>query len=105
MLLSESATSSKPPDSAFPVARGVETGKRLWLVLFILLSLEIGAFLVVAPWSSAWDRNLVVGYLSWLRPLLLSPYVRGAVSGLGVINLWVGISQARDFRRRKAPPS
>jgi len=83
----------------------VEAGNRFWLVLLILLSLEIGVFLVAVPWSSIWDRNLVVGYSSLLRPVLLSYYARGAVSGLGIINLWVGVSLARDFWRFKTPSS
>jgi hypothetical protein len=67
--------------------------------LLILLFLEIGLFLVALPWSSAWDQNLVAGYFSWLRPVFLSYYLRGAVSGLGLINLWMGILQARQLAR------
>ena len=100
MSPSESAASSKaPPDSALPVARGVALRQRLLQGLVILLFLEIGLFLVALPWSSAWGQNLVVGYFAGLRPVFLSYYLRGAVSGLGLINLWMGISQARRLAR------
>lgn len=105
MLLSESATSSKTPESALPVTRSGESGKRFWQVLFVLLSLEIGVFLVAAPWSSSWERSLMVGYLSPWRPILLNHYVRGALSGLGLVNLWVGLSQVRSFLRVPAQRS
>jgi hypothetical protein len=98
MSLSESATSSKaPPDSALPVATGAVFRQRLWQGLGILLFLEIGLFLAAFPWSPAWKENLLVGYFPWLRPVFLSYYLRGAVSGLGLVNLWMGIAQARRF--------
>ena len=100
MSPSESATSSKAlPESALPVAKGVVLRQRLWQGLVLLLFLEIGLFLVALPWSSAWDQNLVASYFPWLRPVFLSYYLRGAVSGLGLINLWMGISQARRLAR------
>jgi hypothetical protein len=55
------------------------------------LFLEIGGVLLIAPWSRFWERNYFLELLPQLEPLLTSPYVRGAVSGLGVVNLAAGI--------------
>ncbi len=55
----------------------------LWVVLF----LEVGILLLAVPWSSYWDRNFFVQQVPALRAPLANPYVRGAVSGLGVVNL------------------
>ena len=43
--------------------------------------------LIVLPWSAFWERNYF-GY-EWptVRSLLTNNFVRGAVSGLGVVNL------------------
>ena len=89
---------------ASSVARGAGIGKRLWQALLIALALEIGLFLVLFPWSEAWDRNRAVVSFGFLRPLLLSYYLRGAVSGLGMINLWVAISQARELSKLRRQP-
>ena len=105
MSRSESATSSKTPEPVLPTDRGMETGTSFWLVVLILLAIETGVFLVLVPWSSAWDENLAVNHYSSLRPILHSHYVRGALSGLGLVNLWVGAAELLEWfglRRRSA---
>lgn len=61
--------------------------RRLLLVAFFF---EAGLLLIVLPWSGFWDRNYF-GY-AWpvLRPVLTNNFVRGAVSGLGLVNLVAG---------------
>jgi hypothetical protein len=61
---------------------------RLLLVAFFL---EVGFVLIVAPWSSFWDRNYFAESLPLLDAIVSNNYVRGAVSGLGVINIAAGI--------------
>ncbi len=74
--------------------------KRLFLVVFILLSFEIGLFLVLFPWSPAWERNLILDFIPLLRGVLQSPFLRGAVSGLGLVNILLGLGEAWHFRDR-----
>ena len=52
---------------------------------------EAGLVLLILPWSSFWDRNLLLEWSHTLFELTRSAYVRGAVSGLGFLNLWIGI--------------
>ena len=59
-----------------------------------MLALETGFFLILVPWSSVWNLNFLLGPLSSLQPALRSHYVRGAVSALGVVNLWMGFAEA-----------
>ena len=61
---------------------------RLLLVTFFL---EVGFVLIVAPWSSFWDRNYFAESLPLVDAIITNNYVRGAVSGLGVINVAAGI--------------
>jgi hypothetical protein len=61
---------------------------RLLLVAFFL---EVGFVLIVAPWSSFWDRNYFAESLPVVDAIISNNYVRGAVSGLGVINVAAGI--------------
>ena len=61
---------------------------RLLLVAFFL---EVGFVLIVAPWSSFLDRNYFAESMPLVDAIISNNYVRGAVSGLGVINVAAGI--------------
>ncbi|MSO21412.1 MAG: hypothetical protein EXQ56_13340 [Acidobacteria bacterium] len=73
----------------------------LWLqqIIAVLLCLESGVVLLVLPWSVLWDRNLWVFGSELLRPFLMNHYLRGAVSGVGLLTLWVGVTVAADLLR------
>ena len=98
MLPTESAISSKASEPPSPFAQQSWGGSRFGIVFYVLLCVEIGAFLLVVPWSPAWERTLWLRYLPAGRFFYLSPYLRGAISGLGLINLWLGVSLAWNFR-------
>ena len=66
--------------------------RRLLLVAFFI---EIGLLLIVVPWSTFWDRNYFVYAWPTLRPVLTNDFVRGAVSGLGLVNLFAGLLELR----------
>ena len=70
---------------------------RLLAVAFILFCFEIGLFLVFVPWSQLWEHNVLLGYSFHLRGLLLNNFLRGAVSGLGVVDLVLGCSELGRF--------
>jgi hypothetical protein len=71
---------------------------RLRRALGILVCLEVGIFLFVAPWSPLWTGYLQLGYdPAWL-PIVESPFVRGAISGVGLLNLWFAFRGVWDFR-------
>ncbi len=72
-------------------------------VLFIVFCLELGLFLVIYPWTSEWEQNLfstlltlqVPGWNDWWQ----SPYLRGALSGLGFLDLYISIGEIFRLRR------
>lgn len=99
MSLPESALSSNPHEAAPQADVWGRARRRIGAVLYVLLCVEIGTFLVVLPWSGIWEGNVLLRYYPSLRPLYMSSYLRGAVSGLGLINIWLGIAQAWRFRR------
>ena len=74
--------------------------RRLFLVAF---SLEVGFVLLVIPWSAFWDHNYFAEALPPLRVLLTNNFVRGAVSGLGVINVLAGLSELVSMLVARAP--
>ena len=70
---------------------------RIVAVAFILFCFEIGLFLMFVPWSALWEHNVLLTYSFRLRGVLLNNFVRGGVSGLGVIDILLGLSELRHF--------
>lgn len=62
-------------------------------LVFIVFFLEAGFVLVVVPWLAFWDRNYFAQIVPALHPLMTNNFVRGAISGLGVINIVVGLGE------------
>jgi len=75
---------------------------RLGIIVFGLFCIELGVFLLLYPWSQAWNRNRFFYLNPEFRPFLLSEQFRGAVSGLGILNLVIGILEF--FRLRHVKP-
>jgi hypothetical protein len=98
-----------PPESrSEPTAAPVETPyrvswqNRLLGISFAIFAFEIGLFLVIFPWmGDAWDLNYFQSGLL-LRNLWDEPYFRGAVSGVGFLNIYIGLLQVGRLLRRSA---
>jgi hypothetical protein len=67
---------------------------RLLLTAFFL---ETGAVLVLAPWSQFWDRNYFAQGLPFIHTLMINNFVRGAVSGLGIVNMLAAVAEMHSF--------
>ena len=67
-------------------------------ILLIIFCLEIGTFLLVFPWyGSTWENNF---FSSLLRQgYWQNSYFRGAVSGLGIVNLYICFVEILRLRR------
>jgi hypothetical protein len=65
--------------------------QRLGRVLLIVYLLETGLVLLVAPWSTFWERNWLVETSPLLDGVMRRAAVRGAVSGVGVVSLCAGL--------------
>lgn len=64
--------------------------------------LEAGLLLVLIPWSPFWDRNYLAQLVPGLTGLITSNYVRGAVTGLGLVNLWAALGELTDLFSARA---
>jgi len=62
-------------------------------VLLAACFFEIGTVLIVVPWSAFWDRNYFAQVTPFLGALITNNFVRGAVTGLGVINVSAGLAE------------
>lgn len=70
---------------------------RTFLAIIVLFWLEIGIILIVAPWTPFWENNsLLLGFPS-LREFFMDSFVRGLVSGLGLVDIWMAIAEAVQY--------
>ncbi len=67
--------------------------KRVLGLCFALFAIEVGIVLVVFPWLRSWDLNWVPLQSPEMRAIWMSPYFRGALTGLGLVNLYVGFEE------------
>lgn len=72
---------------------------KLASIVFIFFCFEVGAFLLLFPWLELWDHNFFASLTPGWEHFWASPYVRGAVSGLGLINIWISFSELFRLRR------
>jgi hypothetical protein len=69
---------------------------RLLRVPLLLLWIAFGLALILVPWSNFWDANYFLYQYPALGLVLKNAYLRGAVSGLGFMNVLLSLE---GFRR------
>ncbi len=60
---------------------------------------------MLIPWSTFWERNYFVDWSPVLERVLTSNYVRGAISGLGIVNVGAALVELADLFTPRAPGS
>ena len=85
---------------------------RLSVIFYIVLCFEIGLVLTVVPWwpqglwgFSDWGNNYFLLYaaqktgIQGLQSMVASGWVRGAVSGIGLLNLGIAVWEIFHFKQ------
>ena len=80
---------------------------KLTIVFFILICFEIGILLVILPWvpSPSWNENYLLVLAAdkmqwpWLALAMKSGYARGAVTGIGLLNILLGVWEIINFKK------
>jgi len=82
-----------PPNVRPPV-----WAQRLLLVAEVAIALWAGILVMVLPWTRLWAENpLLAGWPS-LKFILTQSFVRGMISGIGLVDVWIGVWDAMHFR-------
>ena len=115
-LISPSMSSDPTPvpggmvNSAPPEKHGPEAVEQLpqriprWLVrtelyLRVLLRMYIGLAVCYVPWSHLfWDQNPIFVQFPTLSIYAANGAVRGIISGLGLLNIWIAVQDAIRHR-------
>jgi hypothetical protein len=87
---------SAPPD--VPPARPHVWRARVLLVIKVLFLTWMGVLLAVLPWTTIWTDNPLLLRSHALRVIAEAGFVRGLVSGLGLLDLWIAVADAVEYR-------
>jgi hypothetical protein len=74
---------------------------RLLNIVYIIYCFEVGIFLVLLPWFHVWENNALIHRYPLLKAITMSGYIRGAVTGLGLANILLGIKELLSIRQRR----
>jgi hypothetical protein len=66
-------------------------------LLYIAYFLEVGLILLFIPWSVFWERNFFAESLPLVHAVVKNNFMRGAISGIGVLNLLAGLADLRTL--------
>jgi hypothetical protein len=76
--------------------------QRLSLVILVIFCVYLGVMVAILPWwTRVWETNTIVLNHPQLGDLLRNGAVRGVLTGIGLLDIWIGISEAihyRDYR-------
>jgi hypothetical protein len=85
-----------------PVAIAPIWLQRLSLFILVLFCIQLGAIVAILPWySSVWDHNLFLTSHPALWAVLRTPAARGVISGCGLLDIWIGISEAIHYQDQR----
>ncbi len=89
----------KPVSAAPPqVSRATVWLHRTSLIIFVIFCIELGLLLTVLPWTRIWTSNsLLAAHPAW-RSLVQDNFVRGVITGIGLVDVWLGIWEAVHYR-------
>ncbi len=94
------SSESEPLPGPIPVPRPLYRWyHKVSAVLYVMFCLELGVFLVIFPWTEYWDYNFFSSFVPEWHQYWENLYVRGAVSGLGVLDLYIFFVEIVGLRR------
>jgi hypothetical protein len=101
---SPESSSPAPPDSIPAVPPPPAPARAgLWLyrtdlLLSIVLHLYLGLILFFLPWMRLWIFNPILLHYAAVAHFTQNGAVRGVISGLGLLNLWMALAEAFHFK-------
>jgi hypothetical protein len=82
--------------------------EKLTVIFFVVLCLLLGFYLILAPWDTlfgSWSDNYLLAFVSdksglpSIQRTVSSNWFRGAVTGLGVLNIVIAFWEAAHFNQ------
>jgi len=88
------------------VAKPSPSAARLWMrrvgvLLFVFLCATLGVMLMILPWRPEWSDNPLLLPYPTFRAVAASGFARGVLTGLGVLNVWIGFWEAIQYQEEE----
>ncbi len=71
--------------------------QRANIVMKFLICVWLGMVVSVLPWTPAWSDNSLMLSLPRVREIATMNFVKGVISGIGLIDIWIGIWEAVHY--------
>jgi hypothetical protein len=81
----------RPPPAKY--GSGMRWQRRVLGFCLVVFAFELGMFLLVFPWLRNWDLSWVPVHSPHFSAIWMSSYFRGALSGLGLLNIYVALAE------------
>jgi hypothetical protein len=89
---------SSPIPISTPQSKSERRSNAILTGIYVVIMIYLGMIVAVLPWKEAWTENSLVLGLPNVRAVLGNNFMRGLISGLGLVDIWFGISEAASFR-------
>jgi hypothetical protein len=86
-----------------PVQQNLFSAK-VTVIVYILICFEIGIMLIILPWTAYWYDNFFLYFITGklnspgLQTFITSGWIKGLVTGLGIVNICAGMLDIIKFR-------
>lgn len=103
-----------PPEVSDPAVERPQPGAKhanppapIWLqrtsiAILVVFCSYVGLLLLFLPWTQYWRENQYLLRMPFLGTIMNSGITRGIASGLGLLDLWIGISEVIQYREYRS---
>lgn len=70
-------------------------------LFYAIYCLEAGLFFTIVPWTRLWTLNSLLHATPAMAILADNPFLRGFVSGIGVVHLLLGVRELMQLNRAR----
>jgi hypothetical protein len=70
---------------------------RLSLAILVVFCIELGMLLAILPWTRVWTENTLLVAYPTLGAFMRNDFARGAITGLGLLDVWIGVWEAIHY--------
>jgi hypothetical protein len=78
--------------------------RRFLTIIYIVFCSELGIFLFILPWISLWEKNYFTDHSPLISDISRNYFLRGAVSGLGLADIWLAVYEIWRFLHGSRTP-
>jgi hypothetical protein len=75
--------------------------QRLFALVYVLFCMVLGLILLTLPWRSDWFETGWILHHPVAQAIVQHAFVRGAISGLGLVDIFLGVLEAVSYHDRR----